>query len=77
MWIKVKKNSYCGKMSLIVFWDYTERCTLCVVQIHVIIVTDIRDLVSHLKVFTLLTFFLIIHCTFTIWNCGAVTVSGC
>jgi len=28
VWIKVKKNSYCGKMSLIVFWDYTERCTL-------------------------------------------------
>ena len=28
-----------------------------VVQIHIIIVTDIRDLVSHLKVFTLLTFF--------------------
>ena len=44
MWIKVNKNSYCGKMSLIVFWDYTEGCTLCVVQIHFIIVTDIRDL---------------------------------
>ena len=76
-WIKVKKNSYCGVMSLIVFWDYIESCTLCVVEIRFIIVTHIRDLVSHLKVFTLLTFFLIIHCTFTIWNFVAVVVSGC